>query len=265
MKKIIVNLALLMLTTHLFANEPSETPTPLTQEETKFFGTLYWNKKNAASFSKGLTDTEIDFGISVLLKKIQHLQNAMLPENIRSGKNALMAIGGLGTILYGGLGSFLAYELYKKHYEFITGRFKNTFISESELKNLSSMRFSLKEKKYLRRFKAENIVIGNWWWDSERNQKRTQQIKSTMSRRDKEKLTYYALKETVALHKHRLLSHIFQPVLLITGAVILFLTALYGIIYHKENLQNQLEECKNLYRILKDEQELRLSLVKKSI
>ena len=267
MKNRLLSLVLLALTSPLlFSSQPNAAPTPLMQEETRFIGTLYWNKKNAASFAKNLTDAELNYAIYVLSKNIPLLQNNLLPENLKKGKLLLMAAGGLFAMLYGGAGSVLAYDAYKEHYEYITGRFKNVFISEAKYNNLSSVHISPKEKRYLRRFKAENIIIGDWWRGaSQWYQERTQEIMSEMSRRDKEKLTYCALKETVACEKRRLLQSMFHPAIFIIGAIALSAITLCGVIYHKENLENQLEDCKNLYRIINDEKESRLSLAQKRV
>lgn len=261
MKNILLSLVLLAPSTLLYANTQAVARAPLTPQENRLLNTLYWNNKNAASFAQGLTATELNYAIYVVLKQIQILQHTMLPENSWKRQIELIVASSLVSIMYGGLGYMGAYDTYTKHSEFISGKFKNAFISKSTLNNLSSIRFSLKEKKYLRRFKAENILIGessSWisFWEKERSQ----EILSKMSRRNKEKIKYCALKETINAHKKQLLQDAFVPALFIAAAVAMFSTCLYGVIYYKETLHNELEICQTLDSILNNEIERRFHL-----
>ena len=254
------------LNSHLFANEPNTAPISLAPEERRFLGTLYWNKKNASSFVQGLTDTELTYSIDILVKNIEFLQYTLVRGNDYPGKKELLIAGGFLTALYAASSSFLAHEYYKKHYEFISGTFKNAVVSKAKINDLSSIHFSFKEKKYLRQFKAENIIIGDWWYGiSEWDKERTEAIMSQLSRRDREKVKYYALKETVNFHKRGILGDAFMPALFITATIGILSATLYGILYHEKILQNQLEDCKNLYQIFKSEQEHRLSLIPNSV
>lgn len=263
MKKLFLSLALFLINPSLLSSLSTQDVPVLTHEERKFLNTIYWNKNNIKSFSANLTDTDLDFCIKVVSKNIQVLQNDLLPENSWKKKTELMALGGFSTVLYGALGSLIAYGVcYKDHYDFITGKYKNIFVQPSELKNIASINFSLKEKKYLRRFKAENIIIteDRWWW-FDGDVKKTHQITSKMSRRDREKFTYYALQKAVSESKNDLLKKAFWPAFFITAALGICAITIYGIVYYQELAQKQIEECTSFHQVFKDEQEHRLVFI----
>lgn len=263
MKKLLLSLALSLINPSLLSSITTQNTSLITHEERKFLNTIYWNKNNIESFAVNLTDTDLDFCIKVVSKNIQILQNDLLPKNSWKKKTELMALGGLSTVLYGALGSLIAYvDCYKPHYEFITGKFKNIRISKSELKGISSLNFSLKEKKYLRRFKAENIIVTeSRWWSTMYEEKESQKHLSKMSRRNKEKLTYYALQRSVTESKKDLLKKAFVPAFFITAALGVCAVTIYGIVYYQELAQKQIEECTKFHQVLNDEQERRLVFI----
>lgn len=263
MKKLFLSLALFLINPSLLPSITTQDALVLTHEERKLLNTIYWNKNNIKSFSANLTDTDLDFCIKVVSKNIQVLQNDLLPENSWKKKTELMALGGFSTVLYGALGSLIGYGVcYKDHYDFITGKYKNIFVSPSELKNIPSINFSLKEKKYLRRFKAENIIIREHrWWSTMYEEEESQKHLSKMSRRNKEKLTYYALQKAVSESKNDLLKKAFLPAFLITAALGLCAITIYGIVYYQELAQKQIEECTKFHQVFKDEQEHRLVFI----
>jgi hypothetical protein len=262
MKKLILHLFLVISSAFsiIWPNEVTTPPLELTNQEQSFLNSLYIHRKNMTSFAKQIPNDNLEFCLMVLLKNIQILENNRLPEKSWKKKLGWLATTTALSSLYGAMGYVVSHDIYMEHYDFFTGSFRNIFVSQSELKNIPSQRFTLKEKKYLKQFTYENLFInGDETWRLFGSKEATKEYLSKMSPRNKEKLTYYALKKKITSRKKSLLFYSLFPTLIIASGIGLFISGIYIAIFYDQLQQNQINICKELYKILLKEQDLRIS------
>lgn len=276
MKKLFLSIILLTCTPLLFSNNENKIIPTLTTDQYIYLNAVYKEyKSNPSCVKSGNTET-IAYVLSLLEKNIEICKDKLIPANTWKMRKQLIAIGSALLIAFTGLGIMAAYEIYKKHKEFISGKFNHIIIPSSLLKNLSSTQFTLAEKRYLKRFNVEKITIndnyGKYWYSkSPVPEYVTKHEHSTtnLSNRNKEKLTFtalnYAIKQDRSSIKSTLLELInplsLVEIILICSAYPAFYTAFF----YPQIMADQLKKDRELHNVLNKELESRFSFNGKSI
>ncbi|HLC06963.1 MAG TPA: hypothetical protein VJJ26_02125 [Candidatus Babeliales bacterium] len=240
----------------------------LTSEERLCFNCLCQNYKDDPLFYKTKDIDFINYALENLSKHIRILENDSRPENIHKEKIAFTIAGLIPAMLLMYMGGFDAtFYLCRKHWELISGKFEDIYIPSKLFEGLSSEKFSLKEKRYLKRFSVEKIVswdYGIWHYNNSTDKDR-EKTATKLSHRNKEKLKYSALRYEVNQHKTQLKSDLLCPIIILLGAIACGLPAFYSTLYCAETTAEKLKLARKLYKLFKEEKEHRFSFSQKSI
>lgn len=261
MKKIIAILALLLSITHLLPH--GNLPT-LTETDHTVLDFLYNRYKSKSTFYKTHEDHLIDGYVNLLAQRIQLFEYALQTGThwkYLQGKNKEdCKYAAINSIFFTIAGLLTSYKfLYEPHSEFLSGKFTTIEIPYDLFKKVSSLRYTVAQKRYLRKFKVQKINIKDceqWPRDDYKGEETIAKISSS----NKEKLKYIALNYAITNHKKQLFDSLFGPACFLSFGILCGFYFFYAIFCHSKTIAKKLEQDKELSVVFTEEQEYRLSL-----
>lgn len=257
---------LITYTNHLPAQQ-SPTHLTLTQEESKILAYLNDSYLQDELFYKKLSNADLALSLDILSKKIQALNNEMLPENSRRLK--LISLGLIPLSVAICFAAPFGQELYKLYTQFTLGKFKDITLPFSIIKKLPSKTISKEEKRYLKRFSFENQYFEyikdpflKWSTDPKTGRRRyisqEQEIRdeiANLSPTEQEKIKYLALRSALTDLKLQALGHACLILTVLTIGAFYSIAFFYGTFIHEVKIKEEIKINKKLYNLLKKEQE----------
>ena len=241
----------------------------ITQEESEVIAYLDSSYIEDKLFYKRLSDAEIVFNANILSKKIELLEETLSKTACPDKLHYILE--GLGTLSISICWALVVgYALHKSYTEFRLKNFKNIYFSADMIEQLSSVTINQEEKDYLDTFSFENIhfeyVKDNFGLqiitDSETGMTRLlsqadiiEDKIARLSPTEKEKIRHIALRSSIDNFK-------WDPVLGLIGFIPLLVsfvdcTERFKKIIYEINIETDLKQKKQIYSLLKKEQEYR--------
>jgi hypothetical protein len=259
MKKFLLNLILLVSIPYLFSTDKNPKAPTLTSAECWCLNNIYQRYQNNPLFYESYDFKTVTNIINLLEKNIHIIKNDIIQETNWQTNTLLQKKIGLGIAIvlpWLIMGIAAICTLYEESYELFSKKFNHINIPLSLLNNISSTRFTMAEKRYLKKFSVDKITANDSLWRSE-NAKITHSI-NNLSKRNKEKLTYTALNYAIEKQIRELKStvKIFTLIPLIANIIcILEVQAkYYATLNHSQNslktLAEKLKTNLDLYTIL---------------
>jgi hypothetical protein len=237
----------------------------------EYLDNLYKSYEKNPQFCK-TEEIDFDYALRLLSNDIEKLEKQSSPEHVAAARYIFISLGlfisTTSFLYFGGLEAI--FDLFFHHWELIRGRFDTIYLPASVFEKLKSSKVSFKEKKYLKRFRVNEVCCNDTHWYYNDSSKKDYYSWSPhqgekLSVRDKDKLKYIALRNEIQKHKSTLKSELYSMAIRYLKFLACGIPAFYLAYIIPKDTTRKLKAAQELHDLLTQERERRLSLSPKKI